>query len=190
MGYFDDYDDFDFSYSSSSYSTSSSKNDEAIFIAILGTYFVTVMVLAIVVVIATLVGLWKIFTKAGEEGWKAIIPFYNNYVLFEIVWDVKYFWFFLIGELIAGALLVADIFIPLIPALIALVIYVYLLYITVKLNYNLSRSFGKSGGFAIGLIFLTPIFYLILGFSKNAVYKGNITKNQKGVIQNINSTLV
>jgi len=75
MGYFDDYDDFDFSYSSSSYSTSSSKNDEAIFIAILGTYFVTVMVLAIVVVIATLVGCGKSLLRLVKKDGKLLSHF-------------------------------------------------------------------------------------------------------------------
>ena len=27
--------------------------------------------------VLVVVGMWKVFTKAGEEGWKAIIPIYN-----------------------------------------------------------------------------------------------------------------
>ncbi|HPH88503.1 MAG TPA: DUF5684 domain-containing protein, partial [Chitinophagales bacterium] len=27
---------------------------------------------------------WKIFTKAGQEGWKSLIPFYNAYVQLQI----------------------------------------------------------------------------------------------------------
>jgi len=36
---------------------------------------------------------------------------------------------------------------------------------------DLAKSFGKGTGFAIGLILLTPIFYLILAFG-DATYRG------------------
>ena len=39
---------------------------------------------SLVVAIATLIGMWKIFTKAGKPGWGAIVPFYNLYCLFDI----------------------------------------------------------------------------------------------------------
>ena len=36
-------------------------------------------------------GLWKIFVKAGDKGWKGVIPFYNSYIVFKLVWKVKFF---------------------------------------------------------------------------------------------------
>lgn len=36
-------------------------------------------------------------------------------------------------------------------------------------NYKLAGKFGKSAGFGLGLVFLTPIFYMILGFGKASV---------------------
>lgn len=44
--------------------------------------FMTVVYLAVAVL--GIVAMWKIFEKAGEPGWAAIIPFYNLYVLFKI----------------------------------------------------------------------------------------------------------
>ena len=35
--------------------------------------------LALIVVI--IVAMWKVFEKAGQPGWAAIVPFYNMYVL-------------------------------------------------------------------------------------------------------------
>lgn len=35
--------------------------------------------------IPTVLGLWKLFEKAGEQGWKAVIPFYNIVVLLKII---------------------------------------------------------------------------------------------------------
>ena len=39
---------------------------------------------AIIIAILQIVAMWKIFTKAGEKGWKSIIPIYNIVVLFKI----------------------------------------------------------------------------------------------------------
>ena len=44
-------------------------------------------------------------------------------------------------------------------------------------NYRLAGKFGKSAGFGLGLVFLTPIFYMILGFGKDKVIdstEGNV----------------
>lgn len=33
-------------------------------------------------------GRWKVFEKAGKEGWKSLIPFYSSYCLYDIALDV------------------------------------------------------------------------------------------------------
>lgn len=92
-----------------------------------------------VVWLAMIVGMWKVFTKAGKPGWAAIIPFYNTYTLFDMVYGDGWKFLFL-----------------LVPF--------YRIYIRIKLYIDLASAFGKSGGFAVGLIFLNPIFMCILGF--------------------------
>jgi hypothetical protein len=37
-----------------------------------------------VVIVGTIAGAWKIFEKAGQPGWAAIVPFYNTYILLKI----------------------------------------------------------------------------------------------------------
>jgi hypothetical protein len=93
-----------------------------------------------------IVALWKIFDKAGEPGWAAIIPFYNFYVLFKITWGSG--WKFLL------------LLIPIANIVIGIITMV-----------KLAKAFGKSGGFAVGLIFLSLIFYCILAFD-NSTYIG------------------
>ncbi len=39
----------------------------------------------IIILLATIAGLWKIFEKAGEKGWKALIPVYNYYIWLKIL---------------------------------------------------------------------------------------------------------
>ena len=106
--------------------------------------FMTVVYLAIAVL--GIVAMWKIFEKAGEPGWAAIIPFYNLYVLFKITWGNGWKFLFL---------------------LIPIANFVFLIITMVKL----AKAFGKSGGFAVGLIFLSIIFYCILAFG-DAQYIG------------------
>lgn len=98
--------------------------------------------LGIAVAVLSIVALWKIFEKAGEPGWAAIIPFYNLYVLFKITWGSG--WKFLL------------LLIPIANLVIAIITMV-----------KLAKAFGKSGGFAVGLIFLSVIFYYILAFDSS-----------------------
>ena len=58
---------------------------------------VVYMVIVLAVAVISLVGMWKIFVKAGKPGWGAIIPFYNMYCLFEMsllrgIWVLSSFW--------------------------------------------------------------------------------------------------
>lgn len=89
----------------------------------------------VVVVVAT----WKVFTKAGEAGWKSLIPIWNTIVTLRIV-GRPWWWILLF-------------LIPLVNVVIALLVLL-----------DLSRSFGHGVGFALGLVFLSPIFLVVLGF--------------------------
>ena len=64
-----------------------------------GSIFILLLVIALYVVYV--IGLWKLFKKAGKQGWEAIIPFYNTSVLVEI--SGLNWWYFLIA--ISGTIL-------------------------------------------------------------------------------------
>ena len=49
-------------------------------IGALMVYLVIILAIAIIQVVA----MWKLFNKAGEKGWKSIIPIYNCVILFKI----------------------------------------------------------------------------------------------------------
>lgn len=110
--------------------------------AAMGVYYLVALVICVI----ALVAMWKIFVKADEPGWAAIVPFYNNYVLFKIAMGNG--WLFLLC------------LIPVVGSIVALVAY-----------YKLAIAFGKGVGFGIGMIFLTPIFLLLLAFG-DAEYEG------------------
>lgn len=91
-------------------------------------------------------GWWMIFQKAGEEGWKAIIPIWNTLILLKIV-GREWWWILLM----------------LIP-IVNIVVWVIV-------SLDLAKSFGRGTGFAIGLMFLPFVFALILGFGSDT-YRG------------------
>ncbi|HXP49658.1 MAG TPA: signal peptidase I [Bacteroidia bacterium] len=47
-----------------------------------------------VIILATFAGLYKIFEKAGEKGWKAIVPIYNYYIWLKIL-KRPWWWIFI-----------------------------------------------------------------------------------------------
>ena len=51
-----------------------------------------------------------------------------------------------------------------------LVMLVLLMVLLFKLYNRLAKCFGKSTGFAFGLLFLNPVFMMILGFDKSEYY--------------------
>lgn len=152
---------------------------------ILGAIFSSLISLAIIV--AFFIANWKIFTKAGIEGWKSLIPFYNAYILITKIArkPVAYFLAPFLGMLgiFFLALVVAVISFatrdnPILFGLIGLAYLVYIIFlivIFVKINVAIAKNFGHSGAFAVGLILLPYIFYLILGFDNSKfIYKDDI----------------
>ena len=130
-----------------SYLTSSSAStSDALTTGALAGFFATYSIVMLVVLVLTIIAQWKIFTKAGEAGWKSLIPIYNLVVLFKIA-GLSPWW--VLGYLAA--------IIPIIGYFVALGITIYAMI-------NLAKAFGKGGGFAAGLILLNTIFILILGF--------------------------
>ena len=104
--------------------------------------------IGLIVTVVIIVGWWKIFVKAGKPGWGAIIPLYNLYCEFDITFGKG--WLFLLT------------IIPIVNVVMLVIMYV-----------KLAKAFGKSGGFAVGLIFLPFIFLPMLGFG-DADYSGPV----------------
>lgn len=115
---------------------------------------------------------WRIFTKAGEAGWKSIIPIYGDYVSYKIAWKPSYFWLMFGFNLLAY--IIGDTYNAdgknLILTLIVMLINLIVIVIGIIYSVKLARAFGRGTGFAIGLIFLQPIFLLILGFGSDSYY--------------------
>ncbi len=90
--------------------------------------------------------LWMVFTKAGEEGWKSIIPIWNTIVILRMV-GRPWWWVLLF-------------IVPLVNIVVAFIVYI-----------DLAKAFGKGVGFGVGMVLLSFIFIPILGFG-DAEYQG------------------
>ena len=90
--------------------------------------------------------MWKVFTKAGQPGWAAIIPIYNIYIMTKI--GGKPGWW----------------------TLLCLIPFVNIIF-SIWLYNMISKSFGKEEFFTVGLVLLPFIFWPILGFG-DAKYLG------------------
>jgi len=120
--------------------------------AFLGVYMVF-MLIALALVIVTFVFQWKVFVKAKQPGWAAIIPIYSTYVLTQIVGRP---WWFVLAFLLAP---------------IPVVGWLAILAVQLILSIDLAKSFGKDIGFGIGLAFVGPVFMGMLAFG-DAQYIG------------------
>jgi hypothetical protein len=97
------------------------------------------MGLWLIVAVVVIAAMWKVFTKAGQPGWAAIVPIYNVIVLLQIAG--KPIWWLLL------------MLIPLVNIIVFVLVY-----------RGLARNFGQGVGFTIGLLFLSPIFVPILAW--------------------------
>ena len=106
--------------------------------AVAGSMLFIGVIVAIFIIVAVLANI-KIFNKAGEAGWKSLVPILNIFVFLKIIrqpaWRIILY------------------FIPLVNIIVSLI----------DLN-RFCKSFGKGFGFLIGMLFLQPIFMLILAF--------------------------
>ncbi|OGT97630.1 MAG: signal peptidase I [Geobacteraceae bacterium GWB2_52_12] len=106
----------------------------------------TVLLLALALFLLIIVGQWVIFQKAGQAGWKSLIPFYNMYILM-VISGKPGWWMFLL-------------FVPLVNVIIFLFAFL-----------SLAKKFGRSELFGIGLFLLPMIFIPLLAFS-GSEYEG------------------
>lgn len=104
------------------------------------------LVIWLAIAVLMIAAFWKIFDKAGQPGWAAIVPIYNMYIWTKIVG--RPWWFILL------------MFIPIVGWIIGIILIV-----------DLAKSFGKGIGFAIGMILLGIVFYPMLAFG-SAEYEG------------------
>ena len=116
--------------------------EEAAYGLFAGCYTIFILVLAAMVI----AGWWKMFSKAGQPGWAAIVPIYNLIVYLRLTGRPEWWIVFYL--------------IPFANIVVHLIVSI-----------DAAKSFGQGTGFGVGLFLLAPVFVLILGFG-SAQYVG------------------
>ena len=166
---------------------------------VFGGSSVTSNLISFALFVLMIVALWRIFDKAGEHGWASLIPFYKDYVLYKVSGKKNLFWGFLICSILNIGAVAAFVvlffviafgvlntvnynpsddvlmtygFVVIIAGLVLVVCGILCIVFRAMQCAGLAKSFGVSGGFAVGLFFLPHIFYSILAFGRNYMYYG------------------
>jgi hypothetical protein len=109
----------------------------------------TMMLVMLVVAVLAIIGIWKVFVKAGQPGWAILVPLYNVYILLKIAGRPGWWLLLMI--------------IPLVNIVIAALVAI-----------DIAKAFGQSAAFGILLLFLlSGIGYVILGYG-NYKYVGPV----------------
>ena len=101
-------------------------------------FYIIYMLVILAISVVQIIAMWKVFKKAGKQGWEAIVPFYNTWTLLEISGYPGYYLFF--------------VFIPCAGPIILLVF-------EIMAAISLSKKFNKTGGFA-ALLILVPVLLI------------------------------
>ncbi len=104
-----------------------------------GIFLLLFFAVTLGVTLLQLAGMWKVFEKANQPGWGALVPILNIFYLLEIA-DKETWW--LILFVIPGISIIASIVVLI----------------------DVAKNFGKGPGYGLGLVFLAPIFWPLLGF--------------------------
>ncbi len=139
----------------------------------LGAVVIFLALIVIAVAVVYLIALWKIFKKAGKNGWEAIVPFYNQWILVEIA-GLNWWWFLI---MISGTI-VSLLSIPGLSAVCSLANLVAMFFV----NYNLAKKFHKEVGTAILMTIFSAIMYPVVGFSKDYQFDNSVVVSPNGPI--------
>ena len=149
---------------------------EALDILLGGSIIIILILFVFLIAFSVLytVSLWKLFKKAGKNGWESLVPIYNTYVLIEI--SGLNWWYFLLA--ISGTIvsLLGLENLTLITSILSLVVNFFIFY-------NLAKRMHKDPvGIAIAGIFVPGIIVPILGLSKNITYDSSVAVSPNGPI--------
>jgi len=101
-------------------------------------FIVTISCVGLIMLIMT-ASYWKLFSKAGQSGWKALIPFFNLFIFTKViqkpVWWIVFLILIPVGHILG--------------------------------SHQLAKVFGKKILFTVGLIILPFVFLPMLAFGKS-----------------------
>lgn len=146
-----------------------------------------------ILLILSLIGKAKIFTKAGEAWWKILIPIYNDYIFSKIIKGVGLF----VAKILSFIIYFVGLFFAAIVTVVffkeygivgygygvilwVLLFTIVVLVIEAMYAYKLAKAFGKGFWYALGYFFFPYIFVLMYGFGS---YEYQYAKKEDNVVE-------
>lgn len=114
--------------------------------------FQTVITIAAILGIYSIIVRWKIYSKAGKHGWAALIPIYRDVVWLKIAGITPWTMLLLLLPIIG---------------------WISLALIMIISKFTISKAFGRGVLFGLGLWVLPVIFESIMAFSNKIEYTGD-----------------
>ncbi len=168
--------------------------NEGMALAGLGIFFVILIgiafLVALVMLVINFVSMWKLFEKAGEDGWKAIIPIYNTIIMSKIATgnyklgiaslctSAAYSLCMGVANTINaiatsgdGSLAILSL-ISLPLSLVSMVLSIGMAVLTGYFRYIFTESYGKETVWCVLSIFFGPIIYIVMAFDGKTSYVG------------------
>ena len=143
----------------------------------IGGALLFLLVILMAILVLTIVGLWKLFKKAGRHGWEAIVPFYSNWVLVEIS-GLSWWYFFLIISSSISVWLELESF--------KFVFNIANLVGTFFCYYNIAKKLHKDVGTAILMTIFPYVMFPLIGLSSKYQYDPNVIVSENGPIASKN----
>lgn len=138
---------------------------------------VPILIFLLLILVLEIIGRWKLFKKAGKNGWEAIVPFYSSYVYVEI--SGLNWWYFLLVIANSFTVIVEDLQILAYPVSLIGIFFC---------NYNISKKLHKDTLFAVLMTLFPFIMLPLIGFSKNYQWDNKVRVSCNGPINGNDSS--
>jgi len=160
----------------STYGSNASDVISTIMLSSFAVFYIVLFLVLIVFVLALtafiIICNWRILEKAGEPGWKAIVPFYNYYTLADISLTKPTSLVVFIAFTVATVMTSCSA-IPWLGILIGSFTWLVIMLANGVMNFGMAKAFGQDVAICVLAIFFAPIIRAIIAFSKKIEYTGD-----------------
>ena len=146
---------------------------------LIGIFFIFLFTFFVALIILYIVGRWKLFQKAGKNGWEAIIPLYNDWIYVEIA-ELNWWWYLLIIASTIGVFLSDKIPIAGYTTIISFLgLFVC--------NYNISKKLNQNTILAVLMTLFPFVMIPLIGLSNNYKWDNSVEVSNNGPFDNTNN---
>lgn len=146
--------------------------------------YLLLLVVSLILAVLDVIAMWKLFEKAGEKGWTALIPVYNYFQMTKIAtgnYTLSWVYLAVSGAYTMMTMISSIImkfsdnnggFVSLVFMMFLLAIILALAVLAGYISFMFSKAYNKPLIWNICMIFLSPILIIVMGFDKNTIYIG------------------